>query len=381
MRVKTGGILILLVLVIFLFFYWQTKPLVVSVVFDFPSQREIITSGGIRYSFPQEFEHYFLREEIIEDETLVAKNGLDEIVKDLIVEYEEMVIDKDYTFAKNFYGNWENLIVRKNGLYYASIENRIENNEYMWNLSHFIIEKRPGLILANDHMVTAAGVRAAKSICNNCRLGIIVFDHHLDGIVNPPINGSYPLTCGSFLGVLLQENTIDYVAVVGVEKEQLWISLERYEYVNKTSVYFLEDVERYGVENIIKNATDILKDKGIGHIYLSIDMDVLDKEEYFGFRYNGPNNVREEYVKAKKEGRQINWTEDEFLEKWDRTGINSKQLLDGVESVYRYARINNQRILLQDISELTWAYDINNKTWLLAAGLSELMLNNFNRWI
>lgn len=375
-----GGILILLVLVIFSFFYfyWQTKPLVVSVVFDFPFQREVLTSGGIKYSFPQEFKHYFLRNEIIKNESLVTKNGLDEIIENLDVGYEEIVINKDYTFAKNFYGNWENLSIRKNDLYYASIENRIENNEYMWNLSHFIAEKRPGLVLANDHMVTAAGVRAAKSICNNCSLGIIVFDHHLDGIVNPPINGSYMLTAGSFLGVLLQENTIDYVVVVGVEKEQLWTPLERYEYVNKTSVYFLGEVERYGIESIIKNATDILKDKGILHIYLSIDMDVLDKEEYFGFRYNGPNNAREEYVKA---GWKINWTEEEFFEKWDISGIDSKQLLDGVESVYRYARINNQRILLQDISELTWAYDINNKTWLLATELSESMLNNFNQQI
>ncbi|CAG9620622.1 formimidoylglutamase [Sutcliffiella rhizosphaerae] len=143
------------------------------------------------------------------------------------------------------------------------------------------------MFIGGDHSITYSTIKAL-SISKNGKIGIIQFDAHHD-LRNTedggPTNGT-PFRRLLEGGVIEGENLVQ----IGIRNYSNSSHYHQYAKEQAITVYTMSDVKNSGILNIMKESIRFLKEK-VDHIYISIDIDVLDQAFAPGCPAIGPGGM------------------------------------------------------------------------------------------
>ena len=125
------------------------------------------------------------------------------------------------------------------------------------------------VVLGGDHLVPLPLIRGLQK-GNPRRLGVLVFDSHLDLHPSPPLWAGSQWRTLTAEGHLLPENII-ILGPRGVRQSPEEIAYAR---ENGVRVVPLQEIDEQGLPSIIDELLDRLKD--IEAVYISLDIDVVD---------------------------------------------------------------------------------------------------------
>lgn len=148
------------------------------------------------------------------------------------------------------------------------------------------------LFIGGDHSISYSTLKAMNEVKSR-RIGVIQFDAHHD-LRNTedggPTNGT-PFRRLLEAGVLKGEHLVQ----VGIRNYSNSAYYHQYAMENSIKVYTMADVKKHGIVEVIRETVDNLKDK-VEHIYLSIDIDVLDQAHAPGCPAIGPGGMTSEQL-------------------------------------------------------------------------------------
>lgn len=183
------------------------------------------------------------------------------------------------------------------------------------------------IILGGDHSISAPSIKAFHKAKG--RVGVIQFDAHHD-LRNLEDGGP---TNGTPFRTLLKDR-----AILGEDLIQIGIrgfsnSKDYFEYgkQQQVTIYTMKDVRQKGIEPILSEAIQYLKEK-VDTIYISLDMDVVDQAHAPGCPAIGPG------------------------------GMDSQTLLDAISYLSQEPMVN-----ALDIVEIDPTLDVRDMTSRLAA--------------
>jgi arginase family enzyme len=251
----------------------------------------------------------------------------------------------------------------------------------MEDASIVIQEEKPDLILGENHATFVAMSRAAKRQTNS-KIGAVIFDAHIDSFdnedeVKDALNQTRVRSAWA-VGTAIAEGTIDYSLILG---PQLGPPKTVHEYKLDPNMPYFERLKivtqkdfESKVDEEINNFFIELGKRGIKNIVISIDIDILNKSKYHGFRYNDVHNMVCMVARAYlyKEPLVI----EDALESIDHRGSSPEDVFYALELIYDQAKKNKITIVYQEITELNHALDANGETTNAATELAEFMLKN-----
>lgn len=144
------------------------------------------------------------------------------------------------------------------------------------------------ILLGGDHSVTWPGI---KSLYDNTdgNIGIIHLDTHLDLVEDSEIQGKYSGSSEIRRAIELDRIDGSNVVQIGIRGYNY---AEHYHFIKNNGITVITPDELFekGVKNIAKRALEIAS-KGTDHIYLTIDIDVLDSAFAPGSGANEPGGI------------------------------------------------------------------------------------------
>ncbi len=148
------------------------------------------------------------------------------------------------------------------------------------------------LFIGGDHSISYSTLKAMNEVKTG-KIGVIQFDAHHD-LRNTedggPTNGT-PFRRLLEAGVLKAEHLVQ----VGIRNYSNSAYYHQYAMENGIKVYTMADVKKNGIGEVIRETVEYLKDK-VEHIYLSIDIDVLDQAYAPGCPAIGPGGMTSEQL-------------------------------------------------------------------------------------
>lgn len=125
------------------------------------------------------------------------------------------------------------------------------------------------VVLGGDHLVPLPLIRGLQQ-GNPRRLGVVVFDSHLD------LHPSPPLWAGSQWRTLIEEGHLRPEDIIIIGPRGVRQSLHEIEYArqNGVRVITLQETDERGLPSICKELDDRLM--GVDAVYISLDIDVVD---------------------------------------------------------------------------------------------------------
>lgn len=135
------------------------------------------------------------------------------------------------------------------------------------------------IIIGGDHSITYSAFKAFAK--NNPGAGIIIFDAHadLDESTGIPTHEDY-------LRKLVEDNIIDPAKVILIGLRNFHAIEKRYMQDNKIIFYTCRHIESAGLESICDEV--MAKAREWDHVYVSIDIDVLDPSHAPGTNHPEP---------------------------------------------------------------------------------------------
>ncbi|QFT88573.1 Formimidoylglutamase [Bacillus sp. THAF10] len=148
------------------------------------------------------------------------------------------------------------------------------------------------LFIGGDHSITYStikGLTASKS----GKIGIIQFDAHHD-LRNTDDGGP---TNGTPFRRLIEGGVIQgqHLVQIGIRNYSNSSYYHQYAKQHGVTVYSMADVRKQGINRILASAVQQLKEK-VDHLYVSIDMDVLDQAFAPGCPAIGPGGMTSEQL-------------------------------------------------------------------------------------
>ncbi|KPB03412.1 formimidoylglutamase [Bacillus sp. CHD6a] len=148
------------------------------------------------------------------------------------------------------------------------------------------------LFIGGDHSISFSTLKGMSTVKTG-NIGVIQFDAHHD-LRNTedggPTNGT-PFRRLLEAGILKGEQLVQ----VGIRNYSNSSYYHQYAIESGIKVYTMADVRKNGIVTVISEAVNYLKDK-VEHIYLSIDMDVLDQAYAPGCPAIGPGGMTSEQL-------------------------------------------------------------------------------------
>ncbi|GGA63609.1 formimidoylglutamase [Ornithinibacillus halotolerans] len=184
-------------------------------------------------------------------------------------------------------------------------------------------------LLGGDHSVSYSAIKAFHKTYSS--VGVIQLDAHHD-LRNIEDGGP---TNGTPFRRLLEEEILDGHNLVQIGIRDFTNALAYHEYATEKGVivYTMEDIQTQGIRLILKDEIEKLS-KRVDHIYLSVDMDVLDQAFAPGCPAIGPG------------------------------GMDSMTLLQGITYAAQF-----EKVTAMDIVEIDPTIDFRNMTSRVAANV------------
>ncbi|NMH73233.1 formimidoylglutamase [Bacillus sp. RO2] len=148
------------------------------------------------------------------------------------------------------------------------------------------------LFIGGDHSISFSTLKGLSAVKTGT-IGVIQFDAHHD-LRNTEDGGP---TNGTPFRRLLEAGVLEgnQLVQVGIRNYSNSSYYHQYARENGIKVYTMADVKKNGIVKVISETVQYLKDK-VEHIYLSIDMDVLDQAFAPGCPAIGPGGMTSEQL-------------------------------------------------------------------------------------
>jgi formiminoglutamase len=143
------------------------------------------------------------------------------------------------------------------------------------------------LFVGGDHSITFSTISGMSEVKTG-KIGVIQFDAHHD-LRNTEDGGP---TNGTPFRRLLEAEVLegDHLVQIGIRNYSNSSYYHHYAKENGIKVFTMGDVKRKGIPDVIRESVELLKGK-VEHIYLSIDIDVLDQAYAPGCPAIGPGGM------------------------------------------------------------------------------------------
>lgn len=126
------------------------------------------------------------------------------------------------------------------------------------------------LILGGDHSITEANVKACAA--GHDSVGLLHFDAHTDTAIELH---DQELSHGTPMRRLIEAGLVDPSRYVQIGLRGFWPEEEDLEWQRERGItsFFIEDLRASGVEDVVAESLRVL---GVGPVFLTVDVDVLD---------------------------------------------------------------------------------------------------------
>ncbi len=370
-----------------------------GIIYSMPEKCDVAAGGDLRaYTAIEQGRLPNLDRELIAPYTMEAP---DAVAQKLGWEYRRVVVMPGFTQKELYYGSWPAFADLVPGygnpknITFEQIEQEIKKYRYMadsrfWKVAEFISTYKPSIVLGEHHASYIAIARAAKNLTGR-QVGAIVIDAHADTYLseNETIEhqGNYEIKNSWVVGTAVVEGDVNYTLILGVRLRPKNLPKTHTVIVRRDLPFvdgniYVTTLEEFKSEEKlrqnIKEFFDELERRGIKDIIISIDMDVLEKNTYHGFRYNDAEPivcmVANSYIF--NTGIPI----EAAYNSVDKRGVTLEELKQALRIIYMEAEKRKIRVVLQEITELNQHLDRNGKTMEAAAELARLMAPHTYRW-
>lgn len=259
----------------------------------------------------------------------------------------------------------------------------ILNDEQIYNITEKFIENLTtciaGLIssenadylfIGSDHGLSLLTLKAAKKLDPKSKIGIIVFDEHVD--IYGTKNENNVIGKENVFGKILIEGYADYIVFLEAsESAKQWAEYSvdkdftRYDIFKKIEVHSDKDLMSGKWQAILANSMGNMKKAGITNVMVSLDLDALPTG-YTGFEYS----IIAPAIASIRFGN--NRSEPSFaeIEEGFSKGIEPIEIKNYIRHIRQQASINKIKFgvgngnttILGDIQELLPKQDLNNET-------------------
>ena len=238
------------------------------------------------------------------------------------------------------------------------------------------------VVVGNDHANSFYLVSSAKKIDPDAKIGIFVFDEHID--IYGLKDSDNILAKSNVFGKLLLEGSVGYIAFIGTSNltkndlifnpDQTFTQNQIFDHI---AAYSDVDLQHSSPQKIIGKEIKEMKQRNITNILISIDLDVLP-QEYTGFEYSilAPAIAHLRFPQNISRYPSLAEQPDGFS-----TGMNLDDLGNFIFQIKRISNNNfiemgvnkkNLRVM-GDIEELLPEQDLGNSTTKVAAELVKLL--------
>lgn len=144
------------------------------------------------------------------------------------------------------------------------------------------------ILLGGDHSVTWPGIRSLYDNTSG-KIGIIQLDTHLDLVENSPVQGNYSGSSEIRRAAEMERIKGENIVQVGIRGYNY---AEHYDFIKESGISVITPDAFFeeGAKNVAKRALE-LASKGTEHIYLTLDIDVLDSAFAPGSGANEPGGI------------------------------------------------------------------------------------------
>lgn len=144
------------------------------------------------------------------------------------------------------------------------------------------------ILLGGDHSVTWPGIRSLYDNTSG-KIGIIQLDTHLDLVENSPVQGNYSGSSEIRRAAEMERIRGENIVQVGIRGYNY---AEHYDFIKESGISVITPDAFFeeGAKNVAKRALE-LASKGTEHIYLTLDIDVLDSAFAPGSGANEPGGI------------------------------------------------------------------------------------------
>lgn len=144
------------------------------------------------------------------------------------------------------------------------------------------------ILLGGDHSVTFPGIRSLYDNTSG-KIGIIQLDTHLDLTEDSPMQGRYSGSSEIRRAIEMNRISGENVVQVGIRGYNY---AEHYNFIKESGITVITPDAFFeeGVKNVAKRALE-LASKGTEHVYLTLDIDVLDSAFAPGSGANEPGGI------------------------------------------------------------------------------------------
>ena len=226
------------------------------------------------------------------------------------------------------------------------------------------------VFIGTDHGLSLVTFKAAKKISPQAKIGIIVFDEHVD--IHGTKNENNIVGKENVFGKLLIEGYADYVVFLQAsESAKEWAehsvdkNFTKYDIFKKMEIYSDRELMDGRWQAALSNSIRNMKENGVTNIMISIDMDVLPTR-YTGFEYS----IMAPAIAAIRFGNNRSDPSFAEIEEGFSKGLEPVEIKNYIRHIKYQTAINNIKfgvadgstIILGDIQELLPKQDLNNET-------------------
>lgn len=234
------------------------------------------------------------------------------------------------------------------------------------------------LFIGTDHGLSLLTVKAAKKLDYQSKIGIIVFDEHVD--IYGMRNENNIIGKENVFGKLLAEGYADYIVFLETsESAKKWFrytanqNFTRNEIFERMEVYSDFDLNNGKWQAVLSKSINKMKKEGITNIMISFDLDTLPTA-YTGFEYS---IIAPAIAEIRFGGNRTNPSFAEVEEGFSE-GIKPAEIKSYISHIKYHAAIsgikfgvtNGNSIILGDIQELLPKQDLNNETTRAASQIA-----------
>jgi|Deesub1362B_J571_1020462.scaffolds.fasta_scaffold00346_3 arginase family enzyme len=363
-----------------------------GIIYNMPEWCDVAAGGNLRaYKVVESGRLPNLDEVLIVNYTREAPDAVAEL---LGWRYERVVVMDGFTQRELYYGSWPAFAAlvpewgNPQNVTRDAIEGEIQKYRYLADprfraLAKLIAERRPSVVIAEHHASYIALARAAKNISGG-QVGAIVFDAHADTYTseNETISHGnfYEIKNSWVVGTAVVEGDVNYTLILGVRLRPKNLPPTHTVIVKRELPFVGSDIYVTTLDELkskektkenVKRFFDELERRGVDSIIISIDVDVLEKNTYHGFRYNEVAPlvcmVANSYLFST--GMPI----EEAYAAIDKRGATLEEVLYALKLIYKEAEKRNIKVVFQEITELNHHLDRNGETTKAAAKLAKVM--------